>query len=237
MSALQNYLAFFKAGIALELQSDLLLVEPSFSLPNPCALAKYFASAINRHSILISLQESRVMGAPKRPRPSDSSIDRKSFMLGMITAFAQCVAGEAKKMAFSPPFYTEDYKDLREEAERICQEQGVFLWHEKNADLPAAKRLHWLVLFKFPEILREYKKLRRQGFNPALHFESFMALLSYGSVWGKEADKVVPRMREKRPVLDTVARILLKPGDWPITNGARPVTGTAGKHKTQIISP
>jgi len=159
------------------------------------------------------------MKTPKHPSPSKNSIDRKSFMLGMITAFAECLAGEAKKTALSPPFYPEDYKGLREEAEQICQEQGIFLWHEKNADLPAAKRLHWLVLFKFPEVLEEYKKLRQEGFNPALHFEEFMPLLSYGTAWGKKADKVVPQMREKRPVLDTVARILLKPGDWPITKG------------------
>jgi hypothetical protein len=77
------------------------------------------------------------------------------------------------------------------------------------------------VLFKFPEVLDEYKDLRQEGFNPALHFEKFMAMLSYGSAWGKKADKVVPRMREKRPVLDTVAGILLKPGDWPIETGTR----------------
>jgi hypothetical protein len=152
---------------------------------------------------------------------SSNSIDRKSFMLGMITAFAECLAGEAKKLAFSPPFYPEDYKSLRKEAEQICREQGVFIWYEENADLPADKRVHWLVLFKYPEVLEEYKKLRQEGFNPALHFEKFMTLLSYGTAWGKKADKVVPRMREKRPVLDTVARILLKPGDWPIKNGTR----------------
>ena len=161
------------------------------------------------------------MGSSRRSSLSESSIDRKSFMLGMITAFAECLAGEAKKLAFSPPFYPEDYKRLRAEAERICQEQGIFLWHEKNADLPAKKRVQWLVLFKFPEVLDEYKKLRQEGLNPALHFEKFTALLSYGSVWGKKADKVVPAMREKRPVLDTVARILLKPGDWPIQIGTR----------------
>ena len=161
------------------------------------------------------------MGSSKRSSLAESSIDRKSFMLGMITAFAECLAGEAKKLAFSPPFYPEDYKRLRAEAERICQEQGIFLWHEKNADLPAKKRVQWLVLFKFPEVLDEYKKLRQEGLNPALHFEKFTALLSYGSVWGKKADKVVPAMREKRPVLDTVARILLKSGDWPIETGSR----------------
>jgi hypothetical protein len=164
------------------------------------------------------------MPSPKHSPSSKSSIERKSFMLGMITAFAECLAGEAKKLAFSPPFYPEDCKSLHEEAERICQEQGIFLWLEKNADLPAKRRLHWLVLFKFPEVLEEYKKLRQKGFNPALHFEKFTALLSYGSVWGKKADNVVARMREKRPVLDTVARILLKPGDWPVETGARPAT-------------
>ena len=139
----------------------------------------------------------------------------------MITAFAECLAGEAKKLAFSPPFYPKDYRSLRSEAERICQEQGIFLWLEKNEDLPPKKRLQWLVLFKFPEVLKEYKKLRKKGFNPALHFEKFMALLSYGSAWGRNAGKVVPRMREKRPVLDTVTRVLLNPGDWPIEAGTR----------------
>ena len=47
-------------------------------------------------------------------------IDRKSFMLGMITAFGECIAGEAKKCAFSPPFYPDDYFILKTEAERIA---------------------------------------------------------------------------------------------------------------------
>ena len=161
------------------------------------------------------------MSSRKPSSLSKSPLDRKSFMLGMITAFAECLAGEAKKLAFSPPFYPKDYRSLRSEAERICQEQGIFLWLEKNEDLPPKKRLQWLVLFKFPEVLKEYKKLRKKGFNPALHFEKFMALLSYGSAWGRNAGKVVPRMREKRPVLDTVARVLLNPGDWPIEAGTR----------------
>ena len=161
------------------------------------------------------------MPSRKPSSSAKSSIERKSFMLGMITAFAECLAGEAKKLAFSPPFYPKDYRSIRAEAERICQEQGIFLWFEKNTDLPAKKRLYWLVLFKFPEVLEEYKKLRQEGFNPSLHFEKFATLLSYGSVWGKKADRVVAEMREKRPVLDTVARILLKPGDWPIEVGSK----------------
>ena len=161
------------------------------------------------------------MSLRKPSSTSKSSMDRKSFMLGMITAFAECLAGEAKKLAFSPPFYPKDYRTLRLEAERICQEQGIFLWLERNEDLPQKKSLQWLVLFKFPEVLEEYKKLRQKGFNPALHFEKFSAMLSYGSAWGKKAEKVVPCMREKRPVLDTVARILLKPGEWPMEAGTR----------------
>jgi hypothetical protein len=176
---------------------------------------------------LVSFERTELMEAHKNPVAPDHSIDRKSFMLGMITAFAECLAGEAKKMAFSPPFYPEDYDGLRREAEQICQEQGIFVWYEENADLPAEKRLHWLVLFKFPEVLEEYKKLRQEGFNPALHFEKFIALLSYGSVWGKKAGKVVPKMREKRPVLDTVARILLKPGDWPPKSDTEPKARSA----------
>ncbi len=173
------------------------------------------------HIRLIFLERTKLMQAQRNSFPPKGSIDRNSFMLGMITAFAECLAGEAKKLAFSPPFYPEDYKSLREEAETICQEQGIFLWLEKNADLPAKKKLQWLVLFKFPEVLEEYRKLRQEGFNPALHFEKFTTLLSYGSAWGKKAYKVVPEMREKRPVLDTFARILLKPGDWPIETGTR----------------
>jgi len=40
---------------------------------------------------------------------ADKSIDRKSYILGMITAFAECVTNECKKIALSPPFYPEDY--------------------------------------------------------------------------------------------------------------------------------
>ncbi len=137
------------------------------------------------------------MPSSKRPSSSKSSMDRKSFMLGMITAFAECIAGEAKKMAFSPPFYREDYKSLCREAEKICQEQGIFVWHEENEDLPEGSRLQWLVLFKFPEVLKEYKKLRRKGFNPALHFEKFLVLLSYGSAWGRNRQGRAPDERKK----------------------------------------
>jgi hypothetical protein len=62
-------------------------------------------------------------------------IDRRSFMLGMMTAFGECVAAEAKKCAFSPPFYPEDYYSLKTDAERIADELSIFLW-----PLPASSR-------------------------------------------------------------------------------------------------
>jgi hypothetical protein len=149
------------------------------------------------------------------------SIDRKSFMLGMITAFAECLAGEAKRLALSPPFYPEDLEGIRQEAERIAEEQGIYLFFEENADLPMPGMLHWYVMYKFPDALEEYRRLRSMGYNPALHFEKFASLLSYGMVWGGGADKVTPRWREKRKTRETVARILLKPEDWPVESGTR----------------
>jgi hypothetical protein len=47
-----------------------------------------------------------------------TEIDRKSFILGMVTAFAECVANECKKAALSPPFYPEvleEYQDFRKQ--------------------------------------------------------------------------------------------------------------------------
>ena len=145
------------------------------------------------------------------------TLDRKSFMLGMITAFAECLAGEAKRLALSPPFYAEDLESIRDEAERIAGEQGIFLFLEENLDLPVPGKLQWYVMYKFPDALEEYRRLRTLGSNPALHFEEFASLLSYGMVWGKGAEEVKPRMREKRETKDSMARILLNPEDWPVS--------------------
>jgi len=143
-------------------------------------------------------------------------IDRKFFILGMMTAFAECLAYECKKAAFSPPFYPEDYGIVRPEAEKIAQDQGIYLWYEKNLDIPENTRVNWFVMYKFQEVLDEYKTIREQGFNPAWDFEKFYDLLSYGTVWGKGAYNIVPKMRKKKLTEDTVARVLFKPGDWPI---------------------
>jgi len=147
---------------------------------------------------------------------SNISIDRRSFILGMITAFAECIANECKKAALSPPFHPEDYGMLLPEAENIAGEQGIYLWYDKNLDIPEATRLNWFVLYKFSEVLDEYKRFRNQGNNPAWNLEKFSDLLSYGTAWGLGADKVVPKIREDRSKIETFSRVLLKPGDWPI---------------------
>lgn len=137
-------------------------------------------------------------------------------MLGMITSFAECVAGEIKKCAFSPPFYPDDLLQLKDEAERITKEMGVSLWLEENRDIQEQNRVLWWVIYKFPEVLAEYRSLRAKGFNPAFEFDQFSKLLSYGYAFGENADQVVPGIREEVDTMATVKRIIFEPGDWPL---------------------
>ena len=145
----------------------------------------------------------------------EGAIDRKSFILGMITAFSECVEKEAKKAAFSPPFYPNDYLTLVDEATLIAKEQGLQIWYEENMDLPESSRVCWFVIYKFSEVLEEYKAIRKKGYNPAYDFSKFYDFLSYGIVYGENSHMVRPKMREKVNTVDTVARILFKPGEWP----------------------
>ena len=148
-------------------------------------------------------------------------IDRKSFMLGMMTAFGECIAGEAKKCAFSPPFYPDDYYSLKTEAERIADELSIELWLENNEEIDEAHRVLWWVMYKFPETLEQYQEIRSRGFNPAFEFEQFTGLLSYGYAFGDQADAVAPRLRKKVDTMGTVTRLLFQPGDWPVPPAAR----------------
>ncbi|MFA5571173.1 MAG: hypothetical protein WCY81_03135 [Sphaerochaetaceae bacterium] len=143
-------------------------------------------------------------------------IDRKSFMLGMMTAFAECLAGECKKCAFSPPFKPTDLYAMEEEAHILAQEQGLHLWLEKNEDIQEESRVYWYVMYKFPEVLEEYHEIRKTGKNPAKDFDAFRLLLSYGTIWGDHAEKVVPKMRQSEAIMGTVSRILFSDGGWPI---------------------
>jgi hypothetical protein len=148
-------------------------------------------------------------------------IDRKSFMLGMMTAFGECVAAEAKKCAFSPPFYPEDYFILKSEAERIAEELSIQIWLEENTEISEEHRVMWWVMYKFDEILDEYQGLRAKGLNPAYEFDRFFDLLSYGYAFGENAQQVKSRIRKKEETMETVTRILFQPGDWPLAAGSR----------------
>jgi hypothetical protein len=145
-----------------------------------------------------------------------NEIDRKSFILGMVTAFAECVANECKKLALSPPFYPDDHEAVRSQAEEIAREQQIYLWYDENKDIPVKVRLNWFVIYKFPEVLAEYQRIRKMGHNPAWDIDAFSALLSYGTAWAKGSEAIGPQLREKRPTQDTFSRFLLKAGDWPI---------------------
>ena len=142
-------------------------------------------------------------------------IDRKSFILGMMAAFSECVSGECKKAAFSPPFYPDDYFILHNEAQKITEEQGLNIWYEENLDIPENVRVGWFVIYKFTEVLEEYKEIRKQGYNPAFEFDKFREFLSYGIVYGENSNMVKPKMRKKEVIMGTVARILFNPGEWP----------------------
>lgn len=142
-------------------------------------------------------------------------------MLGMMTAFGECIAAEAKKCAFSPPFYPDDYHMLKTEAERIAKELGIFLWLEENREIHEENRIMWWVMYKFPEVLDEYHGLRINGFNPAYEFNQFFDLLSYGFAFGDNAADVKPKIREEEETMGTVARVLFQAGDWPLPPDSR----------------
>ena len=144
-------------------------------------------------------------------------------MLGMMTAFGECVAGEAKKCAFSPPFYPEDYEILKSEAERIADELSICLWLERNDEIQEENRLMWWVMYKFQETLDEYHAIRAKGFNPAYEFDEFSDLLSYGYAFGVNSENVSSKIRKKEDTMETVTRILFRPGDWPLPPGSRKI--------------
>jgi hypothetical protein len=148
-------------------------------------------------------------------------MDRKSFMLGMMTAFGECIAGEAKKCAFSPPFYPEDFPALKTEAERIANELSISIWLEENQEIREENRVLWWVMYKFPEVLDEYRGIRARGFNPAYEFDRFSDLLSYGHAFGENSEHVAARIRKEVDTMETVTRVLFKPGDWPLPAGSR----------------
>jgi len=106
-------------------------------------------------------------------------LDKRSFILGMITAFSECVAGGCKRLALSPPLTHEDYEMVKDDACEIIEKHGLVHLHEKNEDLPEAERFEWIVIAGKNETLEKYRAIRAEGFSPARSLEPFFDVLSY----------------------------------------------------------
>jgi len=110
--------------------------------------------------------------------------DRKSFILGMITAFCECVAGGCKRMALSPPLTAEAFDAVREAAYRLIEAHGLIHYHERNEDLPAEERFQWIVIAARQQTIDEYLRLRGAGCSAAKELKPFHELLSYNAAEG-----------------------------------------------------
>ena len=105
--------------------------------------------------------------------------DKRSFILGMITAFSECVAGGCKRLALSPPLTHSDYEMIAGEANRLIEKHGLVHYHEENPDQPEGKRFDWILIAGKQATIDDYLDLRRRGFSPADSLEPFYGLLSY----------------------------------------------------------
>lgn len=110
--------------------------------------------------------------------------DQKSFILGMIAAFCECVAGGCKRMALSPPMSGDIFNQIRQEAYQCIEKHSLLHYHEKNEDLPPEERFHWIVIAARQETVDEYLRLRAEGYSPAKWLKPFHGLLSYNEAEG-----------------------------------------------------
>ncbi len=118
----------------------------------------------------------------------EKSMEKAAFILGMITAFSECVAGGCKRLALSPPLTKEDFAAVGGEALRIIQRHGLISYHEQNLDLPEEERFEWLVIAARRETVDAYLALRQAGLSPARSLKPFSHLLSYDPSQGVEND-------------------------------------------------
>ena len=106
-------------------------------------------------------------------------MDKRSFVLGMITAFSECVAGGCKRLALSPPLTRDDYIRFSAEANTIVEKHGLVHYHEQNLDQPAENRVEWILIARREAVIDQYLALRAKGFSPMASLEPFSELLSY----------------------------------------------------------
>ena len=110
--------------------------------------------------------------------------DQNSYILGMITAFCECVAGGCKRMALSPPMRPEVCASIRGEAEALIERHGLVHWHERNPELEAGARFEWIIIAARQETIDAYLALRAAGHSPARSLKPFHHLLSYDPAQG-----------------------------------------------------
>ena len=108
-----------------------------------------------------------------------SSLDKKSFILGMITAFSECVAGGCKRLALSPPLTREDYAQVAHEANLIIEKHGLLHYHERNLDQPESSRFDWILIAGKQRAIDQYLDIRAKGYSPMDSLTPFSELLSY----------------------------------------------------------
>ena len=106
-------------------------------------------------------------------------MDKRSFILGMVTAFCECVAAGCKDLALSPPMTHADYEMVVDEAERIIEKHGLIHAHEENPELPEEERFEWILIASREETFCQYQELRKQGYAPSRSLKPFSRLLSY----------------------------------------------------------
>ncbi len=113
-------------------------------------------------------------------------LDRRSFILGMVTAFCECVAGGCKRLALSPPLTADDLRTTGPEALALIERHGLCHAVEKNEDMPEDRRFFWILIAAKPETLAAWDALRARGFRPAESLAPFAGLLSYDPAQGVE---------------------------------------------------
>ena len=109
-------------------------------------------------------------------------LDKRAFILGMVTAFSECVAAGCKRLALSPPLTRADFEQVSAEAYEIIERHGLLHAHEENLDRPAEERFEWILIAARRETLDAYQTLRRRGLSPAVSLAPFAELLSYNPV-------------------------------------------------------
>ena len=62
----------------------------------------------------------------------NSNLDKRSFQLGMIYAFAEVVGSGVKRLGLSPPLTEEEYESLIDDLRDIAKEYNVVLHTDRN---------------------------------------------------------------------------------------------------------